>query len=162
MSLHPWHAVEKQRISAEGKTIETVVVYKANPESLHVVLGLLRKEGFDPDTLENPSAADVLSGAGKAAYLISITVPAEQALGATSVLNKWDEARSSEVNKMTSKLTRPFLLSVLIIAALALIFLLAGILSDAVALLFVSWLVVFALAANAERIMHKIKRPPGR
>ncbi|MFH1716497.1 MAG: hypothetical protein ABIF19_04035 [Planctomycetota bacterium] len=142
--------------------MDAVVVYKANPESLQAVLGLLRKEGFNPTTLENPSSADVLSGAGKAAYLISVTVPTDEAPGARSVLRKWDEARLSEVNKMTSKLGGPFVLSLMIVLVLALIFLLAGMLSNAAALLFVIWLVVFALAANAEKIIHKIKRSPGR
>ncbi len=63
-----------------------VVVYKTNPESVQAVLGLLRKEGFNPTTLENPSTAAVLSGAGHATYLISITVPSEEAKGAKSVL----------------------------------------------------------------------------
>jgi hypothetical protein len=46
--------------------MDMVVVYKANPESVQTVLGLLRKERFNPTTLENPSSAAVLSGAGKA------------------------------------------------------------------------------------------------
>jgi len=138
--------------------MESVVVYKANPESLQAVLGLLRKEGFNPTTLENPSSADVLSGAGKAAYLISITVPADEESAARSVLRKWDQERQSEVNKMTVKLAGPFLLSIVIIAVLALVFLLAGILTDAAAFLFVIWLVVFALAANAEKLMRKIRK----
>ncbi len=142
--------------------MNSVVVYKANPETLQVVLGLLRKEGFNPTTLENPSSADVLSGAGKATYLISVTVPADEESAARSVLRKWDEERMSEVNEITVKLAGPFLLSVIIIAVLAFIFLLAGILADAAALLFVIWLVVFALAANINKIMQKIKRSPRR
>jgi len=138
--------------------VETVVVYKANPESLQSVLGLLRKEGFNPSTLENPGSADVLSGAGKAAYLISITVPADEAPGARSVLQKWDRERLTEVNKMTVKLAGPFLLSIIIVAVIALVFLLAGILTDAAAFLFVIWIVVFALAANAEKLMRKVRK----
>jgi len=138
--------------------MESVVVYKANPESLQAVLGLLRKEGFNPTTLENPSSADVLSGAGKAAYLISVTVPAEEAPGASSVLRKWDQDRLSEVNRMTVKLAGPFLLSIIIVAVLALVFLLAGILTDAAAFLFVIWIIVFALAANAEKLMRKVRK----
>jgi len=139
--------------------VETVVVYKANPESIQAILGLLRKEGFNPNTLENPSSTDVLSGAGKAAYLISVIVPADEAPGARSVLRKWDEEHQSEVNKMTVKLAGPFLLSTIVIAVLALIFLLAGVLTDAVAFLFVIWLIVFALAANAEKLIRKVRKP---
>ena len=125
-----------------------VVVYKANPESVQAVLGLLRKKGFNPTTLENPSSAAVLSGAGKATYLISITVPREEAEGAKSVLRKWDNARQSDVEQTTGKLTGPLLFSVMVVAVLAIIFLFIGILWDNVALLFVIWLVVFALLAK--------------
>ena len=125
-----------------------VVVYKANPESVQTVLGLLRKEGFNPTTLENPSSAAVLSGAGKATYLISITVPREEAKGAKSVLRKWDKVRQSEVEQTTVKLTGPLLFSAIAVAVLAIIFLFMGILWDNVPLLFVIWLVAFALLAK--------------
>lgn len=138
--------------------MDMVVVYKVNPESLQAVLGLLRKEGFSPTTLENPSTPAVLSGAGKATYLISVVVPRDEAPGARSVLRKWDEARQSEVKKTTQVLAGPFLFSVMVAAAFALVFLLFGILVETVALLFVIWLVVFALAANAEKIAQKVKQ----
>ncbi len=125
-----------------------VVVYKANPESVQTVLGILRKEGFNPTTLENPSSAAVLSGAGKATYLISVTVPRDEATGAKSVLSKWDKARQSEVKQTTGKLAGPFLFSIMVVAVLAIIFLFLGILWDNVPLLFVIWLVVFALLAK--------------
>jgi len=122
-----------------------VVVYKANPESLQTVLGLLRKEGFNPATLENPGSAPVRSGA---TYLISVTVPRDEALGAKSVLSKWDEARQSEVEQATRKLAGSLLFSVMVVAVLAFIFLFMGILWDNVPLLFVIWLVVFVLLAK--------------
>ncbi|MBC8471462.1 MAG: hypothetical protein H8D56_18530 [Planctomycetes bacterium] len=125
-----------------------VVVYKANPESVQTVLGLLRKKGFNPSTLENPSSAAVLSGAGHATYLISITVPREEAEGAKSVLRKWDKARQSEAEQITGKLAGQLLFSAMVVAVLAIIFLFMGILWDNVALLFVIWLVVFALLAK--------------
>ncbi len=125
--------------------MDFVVVYKTNPESLQTVLGLLRKEGFNPTTLENPSSAPVRSGA---TYLISVTVPRDQAEGAKSVLRKWDEARQSEVQQTTGKLAGPFLFSVMVVAVFAIIFLFMGILLDAAPLLFVIWLVVFALLAK--------------
>ena len=125
-----------------------VVVYKTNPESVQTVLGLLRKEGFNPATLENPSTAAVLSGAGHATYLISIMVPREEAEGAKSILRKWDKTRQSEAEQITGKLGGPLLFSAIVIALLAIIFLFMGILWDNVALLFVIWLVVFALLAK--------------
>ncbi|MHC4510171.1 MAG: hypothetical protein ACYTAO_14650 [Planctomycetota bacterium] len=73
--------------------MDIVVVYEANPESLPAVLGLLRKEGFNPTTLENPSAAAALSGCGKASYLICVAVPSDEASGAKSALRKWDQAQ---------------------------------------------------------------------
>ncbi|UCC97670.1 MAG: hypothetical protein JSW66_17725 [Phycisphaerales bacterium] len=137
--------------------MNSVVVYEANPESLQTVLGFLRKEGFNPTTLENPSAAAALSGCGKATYLISVAVPKDEAPAARSVLRKWDQAQRPKVTKIVGKLAGPFLCSVMVAGVLGFIFLLLGILSDAVALLFVIWIVVFALLANAERIMEKLK-----
>jgi hypothetical protein len=128
--------------------MDMVVVYKANPESVQTVIGLLRKEGFAPTTLENPSSPAVLGGTGKATYLISITVPGDEAEGAKSVLKKWDEARRPEVEKTTGRLAGPLLFSVMVVAVLAIIFLFTGILWDNVPLLFVIWLVVFALTAK--------------
>lgn len=128
--------------------MDSVVVYKANPESVQTVLGILHKEGFNPATLENPSMPVILGGAGEGIYLISITVPREEATGAKSVLSKWDEVRQSQVEQATGKLAGPLLLSVMAIAVLAVIFLFMGILWDNVPLLFVIWLIVFALLAK--------------
>jgi len=125
--------------------MDNVIVYKANSESLQTVLGLLRKEGFNPAMLENPGLAPVRSGG---TYLISITVPRDEAAGAKSVLRKWDEARQSEIEKTTSKLAGPLLFSVMVVILLAIIFLFLGILWDNVPLLFVIWLVIFALLAK--------------
>ncbi|MEA3226357.1 MAG: hypothetical protein U9Q07_10440 [Planctomycetota bacterium] len=138
--------------------MDAVVVYKANPESLQKVLGFLRKEGFSPTTLENPGSGASLHGAGRASYLVSIAVPRSEAAGAESVLRKWDKARQSEVSEMTGKLAGPFVFSVIVVAVLAIVFLLFGILLDAVALLPVAWIVVFALAANAAKIKLKTRR----
>ena len=135
--------------------MDSVVVYKANLDSLQTVLGLLRKEGFNPITLENSNIGAVLRGRGT--YLVSIMVPRDQARGAKTVLRKWEQAKQSEVKKITGKLAGPFLLSVTTVALLAVIFLFFGILSDAAPLLFVIWLVVFALAANAEKMTQKAK-----
>lgn len=125
--------------------MDNVVVYKANSESLQTVLGLLRKEGFNPATLENPGLAPVRSGGS---YLISVTVPKDEAAGAKSVLRKWDEARQLDIEKTTSKLAGPLLFSVMVVIVLAIIFLFLGILWDYVPLLFVIWLVIFALLAK--------------
>ncbi|HUT44852.1 MAG TPA: hypothetical protein VMX36_01155 [Sedimentisphaerales bacterium] len=102
--------------------MDMVVVYKANPESVQTVLGLLRKEGFNPATMENPSMPAILGGAEEGTYLISITVPREDAAGAKSVLSKWDEARQSEVQQTTGKLAGPLLFSAMVVAVLAIFF----------------------------------------
>ena len=125
--------------------MEMVVVYKTNPESVQTVLGLLRKEGFNPATLENPGLAPVRSGG---TFLVSVTVPRDEAGGAKSILRKWDEAQQSEIEQTTSKLSGPLLFSVMVIIVLTIIFLFLGILWDNVPLLFVIWLVVFALLAK--------------
>ena len=142
--------------------MDVVVVYKANPESLQKVLGLLRKEGFSPTTLENPGSADSLHGGGRASYVISIAVPRSEARRATSVLRKWDDAHQSEVNEMTGKLAGPFILSFTATGVLAIVLLLLGILWDTVAVLPVAWIAIFALAANAEKIKLKAKSPKRR
>jgi hypothetical protein len=128
--------------------MDTVVVYKANPESLETMLGLLRKEGFNPAALEDSNPASVRSGG---TYLISITVPPDEAAGARLVLRKWDDARRSEVEKTTSKLAGPLIFSAMVIAVLTIILLSLGILWHNVPLLFVIWLVVFALLARVVR-----------
>jgi hypothetical protein len=138
--------------------VDAVVVYKTNPESLQKVLGLLRKEGFSPTTLENPGSADTLHGGGRATYVISIAVPRNEAAGAASVLRKWDKARQSEVSEMTGTLAGPLILSAMVVAALAIVLLFFGALLDAVALLPVVWILVFALAANAGKIKLKTGR----
>jgi hypothetical protein len=125
--------------------MDNVIVYKTNPESLQTVLGLLRKEGFNPAMLENPGSAPVRSGR---TYLISVTVPRDEAAAAKSVLRKWDEARQLEIEKTTKKLAGPLLLSIIVVVVLSMLFLFLGILWDNVPLLFVIWLVVFALLAK--------------
>ncbi len=141
--------------------MHAVVVYKANSESLQKVLGLLRKEGFSPTTLENSGSAENLRGAGGAGYLISVAVPRCEAAGAKSVLRKWDRERQSEVKELTGKLAGPFILSTMIVAAIAAILFFLGCLGDAVALLAVIWIAVFTILANVDKIMLKA-RPPKR
>ena len=136
------------------------MVYKANPESLQTVLGLLRKEGFNPTTLEDPSAAAALSGCGKVTYVISVAVPTDQAPGAERVLRNWDQAQLPKVRGLVGRLAGPFLASVMVAGVLAFILLLLGILSEAVALLFAVWAVIFALLANAERLTRRVKKLP--
>ena len=125
--------------------MDSVVVYKANPESVQTVLGLLRKEGFNPTTLENPGLAPIRTGG---TYLISITVPRDEVAGAKSILRKWDQTQQSEIEKATSKLAGPLIFSVMVIAVLTIIFLFLGILWNNLPLLFVIWLVVFVLLAK--------------
>ena len=135
--------------------MDTVVVYKANTESLPVVLELLRKEGFNPTTLEDPA---IVPYRGASHHVVHVAVPREQAPGASSVLRRWDAAQQSAIKEKTQTLAGPLLFSTMVTIGLALIFLLFGILLETVPLLFVIWLVVFAVAANAEKIAKKARR----
>jgi hypothetical protein len=135
--------------------MDRIVVYKANIESLDVVLGLLRKEGFSPTTLEDPA---IVPYRGASRHVVHVAVPRDEAHGAASVLRRWDEAQQSGIKEKTQALAGPLLFSTMVTIGLALIFFLFGILLETVALLFVIWLVVFALAANAEKITQKLKR----
>ena len=135
--------------------MDDVVVYKANEESLQVVLGLLRKEGFNPTTLEDPA---MVPYRGRSSHVIHVAVPRDEVPGAMSVLRKWDEAQMSKVNSAIQKLAGPFLCSVMIAGVLAVILLFLGVLLEVAALLFLVWIVVFALLANAEKITQKLKR----
>ncbi|MBN2316187.1 MAG: hypothetical protein JXM79_19830 [Sedimentisphaerales bacterium] len=134
--------------------MDNVVVYKANTESLPIVLGLLRKEGFSPTTLEDPA---IVPYRGGNRHIIHVAVPREEAPGAASVLRKWDEDQESDVKEKTAALAGPFIFSTMVTIGLAFVFLFFGILLEAVALLFVIWLVVFVLAANAEKITKIVK-----
>ena len=133
--------------------MDKVIVYKANTESLPVVLGLLRKEGFSPTTLEDPA---IVPYRGTSHHVVHVAVPRDQASGAASVLRKWDEARQSDIKEKTDALAGPLLFSTMVTIGLALVFFLFGILLETVALLFVLWLVTFAVAANAEKITQKV------
>ena len=119
------------------------------------MLGILRKEGFSPTTLEDPA---VVPYRGASRHVVHVAVPRDEASGATSVLRRWDEAQEADVKKKTDTLAGPLLFSTMVTIGLALIFFLFGILLETVALLFCIWLVVFAVAANAEKITQKFKR----
>lgn len=142
--------------------MDTVVIYKVNPESLQTVLGLLRKEGFDPTTVEDPSAGAALSGCGKAAYLISVAVPRDQAPAAEKLLRDWDQTQLPKVKGLVGRLAGPFLASAAVVGIAAFVLLLLGILSEAMTLLFAAWVVLFALLANAERMAERLRRTRNR
>lgn len=135
--------------------MDSVVVYKANIESLDVVLGLLRKEGFTPTTLEDPT---IVPYRGAHRHVVHVTVPREQAPGAASLLRKWDETQESDVKEKTGALAGPLIFSTMVTVGLAFVFLLFGILLEAVALLFVLWLVIFVLAANADKLQKRLRK----
>jgi hypothetical protein len=135
--------------------MDRVVVYKANTESLDIVLGLLRKEGFNPTTLEDPA---IVPYRGASHHVVHVAVPRDQARGAESLLRKWDETQQSDIKKKTQVLAGPLIFSTMVTIGLALVFLFFGILLETIALLFVLWLVVFALAANAEKLQQRLKK----
>ena len=84
--------------------MDNVVVYKASEESLQIVLGLLRKEGFNPTTLEDPV---IIPYRGRTTHVIHVAVPRDEARGAASVLRRWDEAQEADVKKATQALAGP-------------------------------------------------------
>lgn len=135
--------------------MDNVIVYKTNEESLQVVLGLLRKEGFNPTTREDPV---IIPYRGRTNHVIHIAVPRDEVPGAASVLRKWDEAQMSKVNSAIQKLAGPFLCSAMIASVMAVILLFLGVLLEVAALLFLVWLVVFALLANVEKIVQKLEK----
>ncbi len=131
--------------------MDMVVIYKANPDSVQQVLGYLRKEGFNPDVFENPSPIS-FHWAVRRTQRISIAVPREEAPGAVSVLRKWEEVNETEVRELTKSLSIPFLYATIITAVFALVLMFLGVLSDAGALLFLAWIVLFAVIANADKL----------
>lgn len=131
--------------------MDAVVVYKANPDSVQQVLGYLRKEGFNPVVLENPDPI-AFHWAVRRTHRIEILVPRQEAPGAASVLRKWEQANESEVEKLTSSLTTPFLYATIITAIVAIVLALVGFLSEALPFLALIWAVLFALIANIHRL----------
>ena len=136
--------------------MDTVVIYKANIDSAEQIIQLLRKEGFNPTIFEDPGSIAPYTGRAyhyvRGTCLMSIAVPREEARAAASVLHNWDIAKESKVREITNSLRKSFLYATAITAVLAIIFLFLGILSNASPLLFLAWLVLFALIANADRL----------
>lgn len=56
--------------------MDLVVVYKARYEIVSQAIGLLRKEGFNPVALENPSSIALYASRGT--YMTHIAVPREK------------------------------------------------------------------------------------
>ncbi len=133
--------------------MDTVVVYKANRESVAEIIRLLRREGFTPVTLENPSPTVIYASGYR--YLISIAVPRDQVPGAKSVLRRWDQARRPEVEKLTGGLSSQFLKSLLLLVPFVVVFWCFGILADFASVLTVIWIVLFVLIANGQWIKNK-------
>lgn len=131
--------------------MDTVVIYKANPDSVQQVLGHLRKEGFNPVVFENSNPIYDYWPL-RHTHRIEILVPREEAAGAASILCKWEQANESEVEKLTSSLTTPFLYATIITAVLGLVFAFVGVLSNVAWLLVLVWIVLFALVANIHRL----------
>jgi hypothetical protein len=135
--------------------MDRIVVYKANTESLEIVLGLLRKEGFNPTTLEDPA---IVPYRGGNRHIVHVVVPRDEAPGAASVLQKWDETRQADIKEKTQALAGPLIFATMVTIGLAFVFLFFGILLETAALLFVLWLVIFVLAANADRLQRRLRK----
>jgi hypothetical protein len=135
--------------------MDLTVVYKTTPESVSGVINALRKEGFNPVSLGNPSGTNIYASGGS--YKVQIAVPRDEVPGAESFLRRWDETRRPEVAKLAGGLRSQFLMSVLLFIPVLAVFWLFTDLPKHVALLTVIWIVIFALTANAKRIRERLK-----
>jgi hypothetical protein len=135
--------------------MEPVIVYKVTRESQPVVMELLKNEGLTPSTVDAPSPFVLYWHSGT--YLINVAVPSEQAEVARLFLLKWEKTRQPDVKKTSRQLFSSFMLSIAVIIAIAALLLLLGRLLDFAALLFIIWIVVFALVSNIGRIMQKVR-----
>ena len=133
-----------------------VVVYKAQPESVSRVIGLLRKEGLNPVTMDHPSAVSLYTAKGT--LRIRIAVPRDEVKSARWVLTKWEKSREPEVRNITGELRTQVLYSVLVTGGAALVFAAVGMLRfDTVPWLLLVWFGAFVLVANIKRISKKSK-----
>ena len=70
--------------------MQQVIVYKARPESVLKILGLLRQAGLNPVALDNPDGTQqAYSGFN---YLVRIAVPEDEAHKARSILAEWEKS----------------------------------------------------------------------
>ena len=141
------------------EAVDMVVVYRASRESVSEVIGVLRREGFSPVTLENPSPMVIYASGYK--YLVGIAVPRDEVRGAASVLRRWDEARRPEVEKLSRGLASQFFGSISFVVVLGLVLWFFGAPAQVAPLLFLVWLVIFAVAVNFQPIKEKLRARGG-
>ena len=79
--------------------MQQVIVYKARPEAVARILGLLRKEDLNPVALDNPDGTQQLYSGFT--YLVRIAVPKDEADKARSVLAQWEEHEKPTVNRLS-------------------------------------------------------------
>ena len=91
-----------------------VTVYRARPEAVFKILGLLSEEGLDPVALDDPDATLRLYSAFT--YLVRIAVPEDQADKARSVLAQWEEEIKPQVDKIGRKFTTRIIYALLVVA----------------------------------------------
>ncbi len=78
-------------------------VYRARPEAVPNILGLLKKEGLNPVTLDAPDSVQrFISGFN---YLVRIAVPQDEIIRARSALTEWEKSIKPKVDKISHQLS---------------------------------------------------------
>lgn len=130
------------------------VIYKARPQTISRIVGLLRDEGFSPTVLDHPDIT--YAYASKGTHLIRIAVPPTEVPGARSCLTRWEKNNQPSVDKLSSKLATQFVYSILITALFgAILFGLGYPPGSFLPWLFLAWIPVFIVTANVQRILKK-------
>lgn len=130
-----------------------VTVYKTTPDHVAVIINLLKRNGLNPVSLDNPDPT--LLYASKGTVRVRIAVPKDQAGQARKVLTDWERSAKTSVGAITQSLRMQFLLSILITAFFAGIFILTKTIEDLFVHLLFIWFVSFVLIANLDRIRNR-------
>ncbi len=137
------------------------VIYKARPESVSRIVGLLRKEGFSPTVLDHPDSTYAYASGWT--NLIRIAVPHDQARQAKSILAKWEQSIEPAADQLNRRFRTQLFYSLLIVLVLGAILLACGVFStELLLLLFFVWLAAFIIISNVPRISQiwrDLKKP---
>lgn len=130
------------------------VIYKARPQAVSRVVGLLRKEGFNPTVLDHPDAT--YTYASKWTNLVRIAVPPTEVEGARSVLAAWENSIRPSVDSLANSLFVQLVYSLLITLVIgAILFALDYPARKFLPWLFLVWILILIVVANLPRIFKK-------
>ena len=87
--------------------MQQVIIYKARPESVLKILGLLRQAGLNPVALDNPDGTQQAYAAFN--YLVRIAIPKDESQEARAVLEQWEKEVKPEVDKLSRQFSRQWL-----------------------------------------------------